>query len=48
MRIVFNGKVFSAFIHNYIIRAMDSAQLLHVVVKQVSSLYLDLLGDFYW
>ena len=40
-----NGKVFfPAFIHIYIIYGIDPAQLLHVVVKQVSKLYLDLLG----
>ena len=35
---------FSVFINICIILSMDLAQLLHVVVKQVSKLYLDLLG----
>ena len=38
-RNLFNGKVFSAFIHIYIVFGMDSAQLLHVVVKQAGNLY---------
>ena len=45
MRNLFHGKVFfSAFIHIHIIYSIDLAQLLHVVVKQASRLYLDLLG----
>ena len=31
--------IFSAFIHIYIVYGMDSAQLLHVVVKQAGKLY---------
>ena len=42
------AKYFSAFIHINIIYALDPAQLLHVVVKKASSLYLDLLCDFNW
>ena len=39
------AKYFSAFIPIYIIyTCMDPAQLLHVVVKQVGKLYLDLLA----
>ena len=33
------AKYFSAFIHIYIVYGMDSAQLLHVVVKQACKLY---------
>ena len=30
-RTLFNGKVFSTFIHTYFVYGMDPAQLLHVV-----------------
>ena len=38
-RNLFNGKVFSACIHIYIVYGMDPAQLLHDVVKQAGKLY---------
>ena len=38
------AKCVFAFIHIYIVYGMDPVQLLHVVVKQVGKVYLDLLG----
>ena len=43
-RNLFHGKYLFCIHSHYIIYCMDSAQLLHVVVKQASKLYLDILG----
>ena len=38
------AKYVFALIHIYIVYGMDPVQLLHVAVKQVGKVYLDLLG----